>query len=69
MTAQLDQHKTADEAVALVQALKPLVMDACADRDVVVCPPFTSLQAVAAALKDSPIGLGAQNMYWEEIEL
>jgi len=59
-------HKTADEAVALVQALKPLVMDACADRDVVVCPPFTSLQAVAAALKDSSIGLGAQNMYWEE---
>jgi len=32
---------------------------------VVVCPPFTSLGAVRAALADSAIGLGAQNMHWE----
>ncbi|MGH7433217.1 MAG: triose-phosphate isomerase, partial [Candidatus Methylomirabilales bacterium] len=33
--------------------------------DVVVCPPFTAMQAVAEALKGSRIGLGAQNMHWE----
>ncbi len=32
----------------------------------VICPPFTSLMAVSALLEGSGIGLGAQNMYWEE---
>ena len=58
-------HKTPAEAVELVQALKPLVADMCAARDVVVCPPFVSLQAVNQVLQDSPVALGAQNMHWE----
>jgi triosephosphate isomerase (TIM) len=33
--------------------------------DVVLCPPFTALSAVAAALAGSRIALGAQNMYFE----
>ena len=57
--------KTADEAVQLVEALKPLIAGQTADREVVVCPPFTSLGAVRAALAGSAIGLGAQNMHWE----
>src|SRR5512146_2322910 len=32
----------------------------------VLCPPFPALQAVHALLEGSDIGLGAQNMYWEE---
>ncbi len=32
----------------------------------VVCPPFTALLAVQALLEGSDIGLGAQNMFWEE---
>ena len=32
----------------------------------VLCPPFTSLVAVNALLQGTDIGLGAQNMYWEE---
>ena len=32
----------------------------------VLCPPATALMAVAALLEGSGIGLGAQNMYWEE---
>ena len=43
-------HKTAVEAVELVEELKPLVTDLSADRDVVVCPTATSLSAVRAAL-------------------
>ena len=57
-------HKTAAEAVELVEGIKPLV--AGLDVEVVVCPPFTSLQAVCAALADSAIGLGGQNMHWEQ---
>jgi triosephosphate isomerase len=32
----------------------------------VLCPPFTSLVAVSAMLEGADIGLGAQNMHWED---
>ena len=32
----------------------------------VLCPPFTSVLAVANLLSGTEIGLGAQNMHWEE---
>jgi len=56
---------TAGEAVALIQALKPLVADR-RDVEVVVCPPFTALTAAAGALAGSAVGLGAQGMFWKE---
>jgi len=34
--------------------------------DKVICPPFTSLMAASALLEGSGIGLGSQNMHWEE---
>lgn len=34
--------------------------------DKVLCPPFPALQAVQALLEGSDLGLGAQNMHWEE---
>ena len=37
----------------------------CGDVDLAVCPPSVYLDAVGKALKGSPIGLGAQNMYHE----
>jgi triosephosphate isomerase (TIM) len=55
---------TADEAVALIDALKPLVADVTTV-EIVVCPTFTSLAAAGKALEGSNIGLGAQNMHWE----
>lgn len=33
--------------------------------DVIVCPPFTSLNEVHSLVKNSPVKLGAQNMYFE----
>ena len=59
-------NKTADEAVALVAALKPLVDVETAKCEVAVCPVATSLAAVRDALAGSSIGLGAQNMHWEK---
>lgn len=57
-------HKTASEAVELVAELKPLL--AGVEVETAICPPATSLQAVHAALEGSAIGLGAQNMHWEQ---
>jgi triosephosphate isomerase len=34
--------------------------------DRVICPPFTSLAALKELLSATDIGLGAQNMHWEE---
>ena len=34
--------------------------------DRVLCPPFTALWAVRDIIEGTDIGLGAQNMYWEE---
>ena len=33
--------------------------------DVVICPPFTSLNTVQNVIKDTGISLGTQNMHWE----
>jgi len=57
-------YQTTGQAVALVERLRALLAE-IAGVDVVVCPPFTAMQAVAEALKGSRIGLGAQNMHWE----
>lgn len=58
-------NKTRDEAVDLVGDLKEMLADV-GDVEVVVCPPFTALDAVREALRGSNIELGAQNMHWEE---
>lgn len=34
--------------------------------DVVICPPYTSLSEAASLIRDTPIKLGAQNMYFQE---
>src|SRR5262249_46280543 len=33
--------------------------------ELMVCPPFTAIAAVADVLAGSPVGLGAQNCHWE----
>ena len=54
-------NKTVGEATDLIEALKH-ELGTQTEVDVVVCPPFTALNAVSAILKDSRIQLGAQNM-------
>jgi triosephosphate isomerase (TIM) len=57
-------HKTGAEGAALARELVALfgARPPCA---VIVCPPFTALDAVSAALRGSAIGLGAQNLHAE----
>ncbi len=57
-------NKTAAEAKALIEELKPLVARARAE--VVVCVPFTDLEVVGEALAGSKIHLGAQNVAWAD---
>ena len=58
-------NTTLPEALALVGAMKERLV-AIPGVEVVLCPPFISLSALAGALKGSPIGLGAQNMCFQE---
>ena len=57
-------NNTASDAEALITALKPLVADAACD--VVVCVPFTDIAVAKKALEGSNIGLGAQNLHFED---
>ncbi|WP_097026512.1 triose-phosphate isomerase [Clostridium peptidivorans] len=57
-------HNTIEEAVKLVEELKPMVKDAKCE--VVVCPTFVCLHAVKTAVEGTNIKVGAQNMHFEE---
>jgi triosephosphate isomerase len=57
-------YKTVPEALALVEGLKASVAYV-ADREVVVCLPFTALYAVSKVLEGSNIALGAQDLFWK----
>ncbi len=41
-------------------------LDVASDVQVIVCPPFTSLETAVEMAKDSPIKVGAQNMFYED---
>ena len=57
-------HTTIGEAIRLAEAVRRLVADQ-PEVDVVLCPPFTALDAVSDALRDGPVALGAQDVHWE----
>jgi triosephosphate isomerase (TIM) len=57
-------YKTVAEAVELAEALVRGAGDVLG-REVLICPPFTALHALGPVLADSPVQLGAQNMYHE----
>jgi triosephosphate isomerase len=56
--------KTVHEAVVFVKELRVLVKDVT-DVGIVVAPPFTAIDAVVEAARNSNIGVAAQDMHWE----
>lgn len=58
-------NKDLNEAVTLVSEIKNLLSDDI-NVKMIVCPPFISLETVSALVKDTNIGLGAQNMCSED---
>jgi len=60
-------YKTITEAIELANGLKRELFNLDFEVvDVVLCPPFTALSETAEVLADTDIGLGAQNMYWQD---
>ena len=57
-------NKTPSEAVALINELKPLVVND--DVDIVFCVPAIDIVPAMEAVKGSNINIGAENMYFEE---
>jgi triosephosphate isomerase len=55
-------HKTRAESKALAEAVVSGIKGKDGLPTVVLCPPFTSLETVVAAVKGSPIAVGGQNM-------
>lgn len=53
---------TISESLAFVQAFSAGVGDVAQVVDIVLCPPYTALHAVAQALTGSRVGLGAQTL-------
>lgn len=58
-------HKTVAEGVELAAALKTSLADV-SSMELAVCPPATAVAAVADVLRGSNIGVGTQNMHWED---
>jgi len=58
-------NKTVAEARDLVSAMSA-PLRAVTNVEKVLCPPATSLSALSTLLAGTGIGLGAQNMHWEE---
>ena len=58
-------NKTVPEAVSAAKELKKSVKNV-KNAEVVICPPFTALEAVGKELKKSSMKLGAQNMHFED---
>ncbi len=65
IVANWKMNKTINEAIFLAKGLKKLLKDE-RSAEIVICPPFTALQAVSKELKGSKIKLGAQNMHYEK---
>lgn len=58
-------YKTAEESLELVQRMRASLAGFEAI-EIVLCPPFLSLPHVSEVLACSAIGVGAQNMFWED---
>ena len=57
-------YKTVSDAVKYAKEFRSLVKD-IEDVEIVLAPPFTALHAVAEAVRNSNVGVAAQDLYWE----
>ncbi|MCK9431896.1 MAG: triose-phosphate isomerase [Candidatus Omnitrophica bacterium] len=60
-------YKTINEAIDLASGLKRQLFKLdFAEVEVVLCPVFTALSEVSEVLNETDIGLGAQDVYWQD---
>ncbi len=65
IAANWKMNKTISETEEYIKNFIPLVKDVN-DREILLCPPFTSLQVAGELLKGTNIRLGAQNCFYEK---
>ena len=58
-------NKTAAEARDLVSAMRSKLAE-IPNVEKVLCPPYLAIPTLADKLEDTGVGIGAQNMHWEE---
>ncbi len=69
LAANWKMNKTIEEAL---QFVGPFLQAANAEEgkglwpEILICPPFTALPALSAALAESSVGLGGQDVFWEK---
>jgi len=64
IAANWKMYKTVADAVFFAKQFRAAVKDVV-DVEIVIAPPFIAVHAVAEALRNSNIGVAAQDMYWE----
>jgi triosephosphate isomerase (TIM) len=65
IAANWKMNKTIGGTTEFLGAFLPMVEDA-GNVDIVIAPPFTSLQAARDAMKGTALQLAAQDVFWEE---
>jgi triosephosphate isomerase (TIM) len=65
IAANWKMYKTPEQAKEFVSAFLPMVGDHERD-EIVVCPPFVAIPAVAEAVRGSMLGVGGQDVFWEK---
>ncbi|MGE5580606.1 MAG: triose-phosphate isomerase [Bacillota bacterium] len=69
LAANWKMNKTVPDALAFAGAFVPQMLEVTGGAEwpeILVCPPFTAIPALAAAFSSYPIKIGAQNLYWQE---
>ena len=64
MAGNWKMNKTIPEAVAMVKELKGKIADV-KDVDILICPTFTAISALANEAKGTNRNIGAQDIFWE----
>ena len=59
-------NKNLSESQNLISKLSAGLNSEKINCDVIICPPYTSLQEASSLIRNTDIKLGAQNMYYEE---
>ena len=65
VAANWKMHKTRPDTAAFLDAFLPVAERRLGGVELVVCPPFTSLQAAVERCAGSPVRVAAQNMHFE----
>ncbi len=65
IAANWKMYKTPDQTCEFFRNFLPLVWDHTRD-EIAICPPYIDIPTAVEAAKDSSVGIGAQNMFWEK---